>query len=352
MTDDMMAASTRSVTGGVDTHKDFHVGVVVDGLGRSLGQGTFAATPDGYAELLSWMGSCGELGMVGVEGTGSWGAGLTRFLTSEGVQVVEVLRPNRQDRRRNGKTDSADAYAAAITALTGKHSGVPKSQSGTVESIRVLNTARTTMIRSKTATMNQIKSLLDTGPPALRESLAHKTNLQVTTALRAKRPGTDLTDPATATIVTLRGLARRWEDLRNQINSVTRDLETLTVSAAPHLSAVLGVGPITAANLLVCVGDNPDRITSPAAFAALCGAAPVPANSGRTQNRWRLNRGGNRQANSALWRIAITRMACDPRTRAYVTKRTAEGKTRKETIRCLKTYIARELYPIIQDDLA
>ena len=352
MTEDMMAGLTRAVTGGVDTHKHFHAAVVVDHLGRNLAQDTFPATPEGYAELFAWMGSCGELGMVGVEGTGSWGAGLTRFLIGEGIRVVEVLRPNRQDRRRNGKTDTADAYAAAVTALTGKHSGVPKSQSGAVESIRVLNTARNTMIRSKTATMNQIKSLLDTGPPTLRESMSHKTNLQVTTALRAKRPGQDLTDPTTATILALRSLARRWEHLRNEINTLTNQLESLTVTAAPQLCAVVGVGPITAAALLICAGDNPDRVTSPAAFAALCGAAPVPANSGRTQNRWRLNQGGNRQANSALWRIAITRMSCDPRTQEYVAKRTSEGKTRKEIIRCLKTYIARELYPIIRDDLA
>lgn len=348
----MMADSARVVTGGVDTHKDFHVAVVVDETSRRLGVGHFVADIEGYGELLAWMGSFGPIDRVGVEGTGSYGKGLARFLSVGGVEVVEVLRPDRQLRRRNGKTDAADAEAAAITALSGRDSGAPKRGTGPIESLRVLRVARDSAVTQRTAVTNQIGSLLMTAPEPVIKRYADKTGRVLYKALAASRPGPDTTDPKTAVAHALNMLARQQQFLTSQIRSLDENMAQIVSIVAPRLTARVGVGPQTAAALLICAGDNPDRLRSPASFAALCGAAPIPASSGRTQNRHRLNRAGDRRANSALWRTTMTRMRIDPRTKTYVTKRTGEGLSKQEIMRCLKTYIAREFYPIILADLA
>jgi len=338
-----IADAGRLVTGGVDTHAEVHVAGVADQAGRVLGTREFPATAEGYAAALAWMRGHGELVKVGVEGTGSYGAGLARYLTAEGIEVAEVIRPNRQARRRRGKSDAADAIAAALAALNGEASGQPKSGDGAVESIRALQVARRGAVKARTQAGNQLRGLIVTAPQALREKLAALTAPQRLEAAARFRPG-DLTSPAEAAKAAMAAVARRHQALTVEIAQLDTALETLVTHAAPAgFRDRTGVGTRVAATLLVTAGDNPGRLRTEASFAALCGASPVDASSGK-QRRHRLNRGGDRQANSALWRIVFTRMATDPRTRAYVARRTSEGKTTREIIRCLKRYVAREVY--------
>lgn len=343
--------ATRLVIGGVDTHKDVHVAAVIDEIGRLLGTESFPATGVGYELLLEWMTGFGPIDQVGVEGTGSWGAGLFRFLASQDIAVVEVCRSDRQARRFNGKSDPIDAEAAAFAALSGRAMVVPKSGDGPVEAIRMLTRCRDSAVKAKQACWNQLLSTIDSAPESVRERFRDLTEMVlIRRALRA-RPGENLEDPMVSAVFTIRELARRWRFLDTQISELDGQLDDAVAKAAPNLLAVFGVGTHTAAVLLMCAGDNPERLSSEGAFAALCGVTPVQASSGKTV-RHRLNRGGNRGANSALWRIAMTRLSHEDRTRAYMDKRTAEGLSKKEIIRCLKRAIAREIYPIILSDLA
>jgi transposase len=338
-----IAEQAGPVTGGVDTHADVHVAAVVDQVGRVLGTQAFAADAAGYRAALAWMRGHGELAKVGVEGTGSYGCGLARHLTACGIAVVEVIRPNRQARRQRGKSDTADAVAAALAALNGEASSVPKSHDGTAESIRMLRVARAGAVKARTQTGNQLRDLILTAPEQVRQQLAGlPRERQVETAARF-RPG-DLAGAADGARAAMASVARRHQQLTAEIARLDAALEELITHAAPkQFLAKQGVATQVAATLLATTGDNPSRVRTEASFAALCGASPVDASSGK-QIRHRLNRGGDRQANSALWTIAMTRLAHDPRTKAYQARRTAEGKTTKEIIRCLKRYIAREIY--------
>jgi transposase len=338
-----IADAGRLVTGGVDTHAEVHVAGMADQAGRVLGTREFPATAEGYAAALAWTRGHGDLVKVGVEGTGSYGAGLARYLAAQGVEVAEVMRPNRQARRRRGKSDTADAVAAALAALNGEASGTPKSGDGAVESIRALQVARRGAVKARTQAGNQLRDLVITAPQALRDKLAALPAPQRVKLAARFRPG-DLASPAEAARAAMAAVARRHQALTAEIAQLDTALETLAGRAAPAgFLTRTGVGTRVAATLLVTVGDNPARLRTEAGFAALCGASPVDASSGK-QRRHRLNRGGDRQANSALWRIVFTRMATDPRTQAYVARRTAEGKTTREIIRCLKRYVAREVY--------
>ena len=331
------------VTGGVDTHLEVHVAVVVDDVGRVLDTQDFAADMRGYRALARWMRSFGQLDRVGVEGTGAYGAGLARYLVAEGVTVVEVIRPNRQARRRRGKSDPADAEAAARAALNGEASGQPKAGTGVVVSIRALQVARRGAVKAATAALNQLKDLVVTAPDEIRERLRGLSNAE-RAELAARFRIRSLDHPTEVTKMAMRAVARRYLALQDEIARLDTALADLIPEAAPEaFLAKQGVGPQVAATILTTVGGNPDRLRSEASFAALCGASPVDASSGK-QIRHRLNRGGDRQANSALWRIVFTRMTFDPRTKAYVERRTKEGKTEKEIIRCLKRYVAREIY--------
>jgi transposase len=343
----MTSLTDHPVTGGVDTHKDLHVAAVIDSVGRVLGTEEFPTTVAGHRQLLRWLARHGKLDVVGVEGTGAWGAGLARFLAAQGVRVVEVDRPNRQMRRRRGKSDTVDAEAAARAALNGEATGQPKTRDGGVEAIRALRVARRSAIKARTQAANQLHALVATAPDELRARLrALSLDALVQTAARF-RPGPPTTAVA-ATKVALSEIAHRWIALSDEIGRLGGHLDVLVVDVAPELAACHGVGTDTAAALLVAAGDNPGRLHSERSFAALCGVSPLDASSGR-QQRHRLNRGGDRQANQALWRIALVRMSTDPRTRDYVAKRTAEGRTKKEIMRCLKRYIAREVFRILTD---
>lgn len=338
------------VTGGVDTHKDTHTAAALDSLGRVLDTHTFPATIAGYSALFTWLAGWGDIAVVGVEGTSSYGAGLSRYLTTQGVTVVEVNQPDRHTRRRKGKTDSQDAINAANAVLSGRAEATPKTGDGPATAITALRAALTSAVKSRTAALNQLKSLLVTAPAPLRESLTGLTDNTLTTTCARFRPGTDRANPTTATKTALRRLARRIQHLTTEINDATTDLKTLTRQVLPTTTAVFGVGPDTAAQLLATAGDNPDRITTEARFAHLCGTAPINASSGHT-DRHRLNRGGDRHANAALHRIVIVRLRHCPRTRAYVQRRTTDGLPKRHIIRCLKRYVAREIHRALITDL-
>lgn len=335
---------------GVDTHADTHTAVALDGLGRRLDIVQINATETGYRRLCDWAGDLGELSVVGIEGTGSYGAGLARFMSDSGVNVIEVGRPNRQHRRRHGKSDPADAEGAARAVLAGEATAVPKARDGIVESIRALHVVKRSAIKARTQAANQLTALVLTAPEATRAELRGLTPLKRARRAAAWRPGTGH-DPVTVTRRAIRALARRWLDLTAEINTHNTDLDELTATAAPGLIAQQGVSRDVAAKLLIAAGDNPERIRTEAGFAALCGVSPVRASSGKT-NRHRLNRSGDRQANNALWTIARVRLSHDPETRAYAERREHQGLSHREIVRCLKRYLARRLYPILIADLA
>ena len=342
--------STRPITGGVDTHLDVHVAAAVDANGGVLGVESFATTPVGYGDLHGWLAGFGTVDRVGVEGTGAYGAGLARHLRGQGVVVIEVDRPNRQERRRNGKSDELDAIEAARAALSGRASGIAKSADGDVEAIRALLVARRSGRNVRIKYMNQIRHLGFTAPDELRERFRDVSADQLAATAAALRPTVGSDTVMYATKLAIATLGRRVIALDIDGRRLDEALDTLVRRRAPKLLEVYGVGTHTAAILLVAAGDNPHRLKNEAAFAHLCGVAPLPASSGKTQKRFRLNPGGNRQANHALWRIVFTRMAGDERTRKYVARRLADGRTTREIMRSLKRYVARELYPHLAVD--
>ena len=338
----------RCVIGGIDTHRDLHMAAVIDINGVELGVEAFPTTRAGYGRLLRWMRGFGVVARVGVEGTGSYGAGVARHLTAADVEVCEVDRPDRTDRRRRGKSDTFDAIAAARAALAGQRTSIPKSRDGMVESVRVLRLTRSTAVRARTKALQVLRHHIVSAPEQLRDQVRNLSRTQLVRTCAAWRPDTDGSrDPAVATRIAMKSLARRILELNNEIADLDTVIEPLVADLAPQLLAEPGIGIESAGQLLVTFGDNPERIQSEPAFAMLCGVAPLPASSGRTQ-RHRLNRGGDRHANSALHMIAICRMRVDDRTRAYVTRKTTEGHSKLETIRCLKRLIAREVYYLLR----
>jgi transposase len=336
----------ETITLGVDTHKDAHVAVALDGLGRRQGTLSIPTTPEGYKKLVDWASGFGPLEHAGVEGTGSFGAGLARFLKSRGIKVFEVIRPKRTQQYRSGKSDPIDAESAARSVLADTAIGEPKGADGEVEMIRTLRITRRSAVKARAQAANQLRALLLTAPEGLKSELCGLSTARVVEKASRLRPGATPSDVEEATKFALRSMARRYQHLSEEIGKLDEQLNRVVSQVAPELVAVEGIGTDTAASLLIAVGDNPERLKSEAAFAHLCGAAPIPASSGKTV-RHRLNRHGNRDANRALYVIAVCRMSRDERTRTYVAKRTAEGKTKKEIIRCLKRYIAREIYRIL-----
>jgi transposase len=337
-----MTTIARRITGGVDTHLDVNVAAALDERGALLGIESFSTTAAGYRRLLRWLESFGTVELVGVEGTGSYGAGLTRHLLSREIAMVEVDRPNRQRRRLAGKSDPHDAVAAARAAQGGDATGLAKSRDGNVEAMRVLRVARFSARRSRTQAINQMRSLISTAPDELRAELRDLSIYKILTIASAYRH-TGRTDVTTVTKLALRTLARRALSLEEEVKEIDRLLKALVKETAPELCAVDGVGTDVASAILVAAGDNPERLKSEATFAKLCGVSPLDASSGK-QVRHRLNRSGDRQANSALWHIVFTRMVNDPRTQHYIERRMKDGRTKKEAVRCLKRYVSREVF--------
>lgn len=338
--------TSRPVTGGVDTHLDVNVAAVLDRIGGLLGVESFPTSTEGNRQLLEWMAGFGELERVGVEGTGSYGAPLARFLREAGIEALEVDRPNRQERRRKGKNDTVDAIEAARAAQGRRQLGAAKTKDGNVEAIRALSVARRSARDMKIASLNQIRHLGFTAPEEIRQSLQGVSRLLVAKRAAAMQPRVDADVVSYATKTALRTLGRRVLELDAERKELDKLLDSLLAETAPGLLGLYGVGKHSAAALLVAAGDNPQRLRSEPAWARLCGVSPIEASSGKI-TRHRLNPGGNRQANAALWHIVITRMSSDPRTIDYVERRTKEGRTKKEIIRILKRYVAREVYPHI-----
>jgi transposase len=325
------------------THADVHVAAALDPVGGLLGVKEFPVTPAGYARLLGWLGGFGTVCLVGIEGTGSYGAGLSRHVTAAGVRVVEAGRSDRQDRRRQGKSDPLDAVSAARAAQSGRARGAPKGRDGAVEAIRALMVAKRSARSERTQTINQARALIVTAPDDLRSRFATHTTAALVAEMASLRPRPGAM-VGYATRIALRELGRRAEFPGGQLQRLDELIVPLVTGHAPGLLALHGVGPDTAAILLIAAGDHPERLRSEAAWAHLCAAAPIPASSGKVTRR-RLNPGGDRQANHALWRIVITRMSSHPPTRAYVQRRSDQGLSKKEIIRCLKRYVAREACP-------
>ena len=329
---------------GIDTHKDIHVAVLLDRLGRWLAAASFGTTDAANRDLVAWTHRYGQVTSAGVEGTGSYGYRLAQHLTDQGIEVVEVNRPDRARRRRKGKNDPVDAEAAARAVLAGDARAVPKDRNGAVGQLRALVVARRSAIKARTQATNQLRALLVDGDDGLRDQLRGLRKAQLARACAQLAPAAGLR-------LALGSLGRRWLALDEEITNLDAAITGTLRRTAPRLLERHSVGVQTAAQLLITAGDNPTRLRSEAAFAAMCGASPVEASSGKTV-RHRLNRGGDRAANSALWTIANNRLVHDPRSRAYAAKRTALGNGRKEILRCVKRALARELYPLILDALA
>ncbi|MEU3017832.1 IS110 family transposase [Nocardiopsis sp. NPDC007018] len=341
-----MTDQPLDVTAGVDTHGHTHHAAIIDPLGRHLADAEFDATGPGYHQLLTWLESFGTVAAVGVEGTGAYGAELARHLARAGLTVVEVDRPDRKMRRMKGKSDPIDAYAAATAVASGRATGTPKTRDGIVEAIRALRVVRRSAVKARTQAINQTRQLVVTAPEQVRAALRDLPVKELTARCARLRPGTDLTDPVPAVKFALRRLGKRVGALDEELQELDVRLKALTRQAAPELLEVKGVGPDVAGQLLATCGDNPDRLGSEAAFAHLCGVAPIPASSGR-RDRHRLNRGGDRAANHALHTIVLSRMRWDERTRAYVERRTGQGLATKDIMRCLKRYVAREVFQVL-----
>ena len=331
---------------GVDTHQEEHVAVAIDQQGVRLAERYAPATSYGYRELEQWSRKLGEVRASGVEGTGSYGAGLARFLTGRGFTVIEVNRPDRSTRYRKGKSEPTDAEMAARAVLAGVANATPKSGEGEIEMIRMLKSTKDSAVKARTQAVNQMKALVVTAPAVLRETLDGLTSSALAARCKSLRPGR-LEDPTAAAKYTLRSLACRYLQLDKEIRDLRSELERLTRMAAPALVSIFGVGLDTAAALLISADSNPQRIHSEAAFASLCEVNPIPASSGKT-NRHRLNRGGDRQANAALYRVVLVRLSHDLRTKEYMHRRTREGMSKAEVIRCLKRYVVREIYSALK----
>jgi transposase len=335
--------AARAVIGGIDTHGEVHVGAALDEVGSLLGTKSFGATPEGNSALLSWLSDFGTVGKVGVEGTGAYGAGLARFLARPGVEVVEVDRPNRQARRRTGKSDPIDAVEAARAALSGRAQGHAKSRDGAVEAIRVLVVAKRSARQARAKALTQMRQLTFTAPDQLQSRIKGLPAPQFIAAAQGLRLTRSADRVMVATKASLSSLAHRIGALDEEIAALDARISPLLQAHAPELLEIYGVGIDTAATLLVAAGDNPERLRSEAAWAHLCGVSPLEASSGRV-TRHRLNRGGDRQANRALWTIVISRLASDPETKAYMERRLKEGRSKREIVRILKRYVAREIY--------
>jgi transposase len=346
-----IALERTDVIVGVDTHKDQHVAVALDGLGGRLGEPLLVdATNDGYTELLAWACALGPVHVFAVEGCGSYGIGLARFLRRHGHAPVEVSRPPRAgERRLSGKSDAIDAEHAARSVLAGQGLVTPKLADGQVEAIRLVKIARDTAVKAHTTAIITLKAVLVTADQVLRDELEPLSDFRLLTACASLDATGDLADPVVAMRHTLVALAGRWFALHEEIKVHSGHIKTLTRAAAPQLLDAFGVGLDIAAQMLITAGDNNERVRNEAAFAKLCGVCPIPAGSGKTNGRHRLNRGGNRQANAALYRAVIVRMRWHAPTVSYVERRTAEGLSKKDIIRCLKRYLARELYQLLPD---
>ncbi|QOV98692.1 IS110 family transposase [Rhodococcus pyridinivorans] len=335
---------------GIDTHADTHHAAIITDTGILLAHRQFDTTSSAYDAVVEWIHQHGHPISVGIEGTSSYGAGISRHLRHHHIAAVEVPRPNRKLRRSEGKSDPIDAEAAARAVLARHQLSEPKHGDGPIEAIRALRVARSGAVKAATASMNTIRSMLVTAPEVLRTQLRGRSTTALLDACIALEPDTAaMTDPVNATIVALRSLAKRTRELRREAQELKKNLAALVKEVAPRTASVFGLGPDTAAALLITVGDNPQRLRSESSFAHLCGVAPIPASSGKT-NRHRLHRGGDRRANQALHTAVVVCLRYSDIARRYAERRTSEGKSMPEIIRCQKRYLAREVFTALRQD--
>ena len=331
---------------GVDPHRDSHaIAVVHVQSGAVVFETTVVANSDGYANALKIVGehASGRRAFA-VEGTGSFGAGLTRFLTGHDEQVLEVGRL-RRERRSGGKTDALDAIRAARSVLTQGRLAKPRA-GGERQALQALVAAREGAVNAKRAGLCQLRDLLITTPEPLRSELRPLTRARLLQRLAATRPHSRRDAELRGSMLALRSIARRVLQLTAEERELAAEIETITRKLAPQLLDQPGVGPHAAAQLVLSWSHR-GRIESEAAFARLAGAAPIPASSGQTI-RYRLDRSGDRKLNRALHMILVTRKRSHPATIAYIQRRIQEGKTRREANRCLKRYLARSLYRLLE----
>lgn len=332
---------------GVDTHVHTHSAAAVDArTGGVIDEITVEATADGYAQLVEFADEHAILRAWAIEGTGGHGAGLARHLAHREEVVVELDRPQRAQRRNGAKSDPLDAIRAAREALARPRLGTPRS-AGDRQALSVLLAARRSAVNAGTDAQRQVFSLVIAAPESIRERFRGQklpAMLKTAASLRT-RASWDV--ETTTTVVVLRSLARRAHALGEEALEHEKAIHKIVRSWRPDLLEQFGVGPIVAATVL-CAWSHPGRIHSEAAFAMLAGAAPIPANSGQVTTRHRLNRYGDRQLNRALHTITLSRIRYDQRTRNYVQRRTTDGKTPREIKRCLKRYIARDLYRLLE----
>jgi transposase len=334
--------SAASIIVGVDTHKYVHVAVAIDRLGTRLASCSVSADRAGYAELIAWAQALGAIEAFGIEGTGSYGVGLASYVRRHALRVLEVSHCDRRKRRSHGKSDTLDAETAARSVLAGLATAVPKSGDGAAEMVRQIKVARDTAVKARSAAIIALKTLLVNAAGELREALEPLTDRKLIDRCARLIPG-PIDDPTAATKHALGALATRWLALATEIDAHDNVLDAITRAATPTLREAFGIGADSAAEMMIVAGDNPTRIRSEAAFAKLCGACPIPASSGVT-HRHRIFRGGHRQANAALYRIVTVRMRWHLPTMEYAARRTAQGLSKKDIIRCLKRFVAREIY--------
>jgi transposase len=341
----MLADSVELVI-GVDTHKHTHTAAVVTAAtGAMVAQATVTATPAGYRQLLELADQHHGQRLWAIEGTGGYGAGLTRFLHAHAEQVVELDRPKRAARRHGAKSDPLDATRAAREALGRDQLAQPRA-TGPRAALSVRLAARRSAVQAAGDAQRQLHALVIAAPEVLRERLQAHSTRQLASACARLRVQASWDVETATTAATLRTLARRIRELTTEAADHRQAILALVRAWRPDLLTRAGVGPIVAATVL-CAWSHPGRCRSDAAFAMLGGAAPIPASSGQTV-RVRLNRSGDRQLNQALYTVVLTRLRTDPATRAYATRRRAQGKTNREIKRCLVRYVARQLYQLLE----
>jgi transposase len=347
--DTIIVTESTLIVAGADTHADTIHLAAISMTGAAIGDREFPTTRAGYAAAIRFLTSLGQVERIGVEGTASYGAGFTRTLTAAGIEVVEVTRAVKSTRRLKGKSDPLDAYSAARTALAGDGLATPKDD--TTAGLRALHIARRSAVKHRTAAINQIKAMVVSAPDAVREKYRGLTTLRMIEAIARCRPDAQADPWAQSVLTAAKMLAQRVQFLETQAEALEAQIDAFVAEANPGLRAAYGVGSDTAAQLMITAGANPHRLHSEAAFAALCGVAPVPASSGKT-NRHRLCRGGDRAANNALFRIALVRMSHHQPTKSYVQRQLALGHTRMEILRKLKRAIAREIFKLLTRQIA
>jgi transposase len=342
-----MLADELDFVVGVDSHRDWHAIAVVEVRnGVVVGEARVLADSSGYRDALRLVEhhASGRRAFA-IEGTGSYGAGLTRFLAERGERVFEVGWIRREP-RSGGKTDALDAERAARSVLVQKRPAIPRS-SGEREALRALVAAREGAVNAKRAGLCQLRDLLVTAPDPVRSELRLLSRARLLTRLASTRPERRQDPELRGTLLALRAIARRVQSLTAEERELAKEIETLVRRLAPQLLDQPGVGPLAAAQVIIS-WSHQGRVAGEAAFARLAGAAPIPASSGQTI-RYRLDRGGDRKLNRALHQILITRRRMHPPTNAYIDRRLQEGKSRREALRCLKRYLARNLYRLLEN---